>query len=157
MTPVSSINARAMQALAEPEKSLSAQKVQESQEEAQSRPIRAGKDEYKVFFDDPEKVVGVPGKSKDTPDPEKADPEKKADGSEKADEKGERCICSTDQVDREIEKLKEKKEDLEKKLNTETDDKKVDNLQRQLEQVERELMEKDNDSYRKQHATFTRL
>lgn len=179
MTPVSSINARAMQALAEPEKSLSAQKVQESQEEAQSRPIRAGKDEYipeeksepfgrywmgkdedgqpKVFFDDPEKAAGVPGGLEDAPDPEKADPEKKADGSEKAGEKGERCICSTDQVDREIEKLKEKKEDLEKKLNTETDDKKVDNLQRQLEQVERELMEKDNDSYRKQHATFTRL
>ena len=103
MTPVSSINARAMQALAEPEKSLSAQKVQESQEEAQNRPIRAGKDEYipeeksepfgrywmgkdedgqpKVFFDDPEKVVGVPGKSKDTPDPEKADPTKKANAA----------------------------------------------------------------------------
>ena len=99
MTPVSSINARAMQALAEPEKSLSAQKVQESQEETQSRPIRAGKDEYipeeksepfgrywigkdedgqpKVFFDDPEKAVGAPGKSKDTPDTEKADPDKK--------------------------------------------------------------------------------
>ena len=108
-------------------------------------------------FDDPEKAVGVPGRPKDTPDTEKADPDKKADDSEKADEKGERCICSTDQVDREIEKLKEKKGDLEKKLNTETDEKKVDDLQRQLEQVARELLEKDNDSYRKQHATFTRL
>ena len=94
---------------------------------------------------------------KESPDTEEADQDKKADDSEKADEKGERCICSTDQVDREIEKLKEKKGDLEKKLNTETDEKKVDDLQRQLEQVARELLEKDNDSYRKQHATFTRL
>ena len=104
-----------------------------------------------------EKAAGVPGRLKESPDTEEADQDKKADDSEKADEKGERCICSTDQVDREIEKLKEKKGDLEKKLNTETDEKKVDNLQRQLEQVERELLEKDNDSYRKQHATFTRL
>ena len=64
------------------------------------------------------------GRLKESPDTEEADQDKKADDSEKADEKGERCICSTDQVDREIEKLKEKKEDLEKKLNTETDDKK---------------------------------
>ena len=179
MIPVSSINAGAIQSLTEPEKSLSAQKVQESQEETKSRPIRAGKDEYipeeksepfgrywmgkdedgqpKVFFDDPEKAAGVPGRLKESPDTEEADQDKKADDSEKADEKGERCICSTDQVDREIEKLKEKKGDLEKKLNTETDEKKVDDLQRQLEQVARELLEKDNDSYRKQHATFTRL
>ena len=126
MIPVSSINAGAMQALAEPEKSLSTQKVQESQEETQSRPIRAGKDEYipeeksepfgrywmgkdedgqpKIFFDDPEKAAGVPGRLKESPDKEEADQDKKADDSEKADEKGERCICSTDQVDRKTER-----------------------------------------------------
>ena len=37
---------RMFKQMTEPEKSLSAQKVQESQEETQSRPIRAGKDEY---------------------------------------------------------------------------------------------------------------
>ena len=98
MIPVSSINARATKSLTEPEKPLSAQKVQESQEETQSRSIKAGKDEYipeeksepfgrywmgkdedgqpKVFFDDPEKAVGVPARPKDTPDTEKADPDK---------------------------------------------------------------------------------
>ena len=60
-------------------------------------------------------------------------------------------------MDREIEKLKKKKEELEQRLNTETDEAKIKDLERQLAQVERELNQKDNDTYRRQHTTVRQL
>lgn len=94
-----------------------------------------GKDENgkpKIYFDDPEREEGTEG-------PGKADS----------------CTCSTDKVDREIEKLKKEKEELERQINSETDGSKVKELEKKLAQVESELRQKDNDTYRRQHAAFS--
>ena len=58
----------------------------------------------------------------------------------------------TDNVDKEIEKLKEKKTLLEQKLrNADESEKKV--IEAQLKQIEAELAQKNNDAYRQQNAT----
>ena len=94
----------------------------------------------KSYFDDPERAEkGAEG------------PERKNGGGE------ERCAGSTDEVDREIERLKKKKEDLERRLSTETDEARIKDLERRLAQTERELREKDNDAYRRRHTRFTKL
>ena len=130
-----------------------------------------GKDEDgqpKIYFDDPERAADVPKQPEDTPDtkkPDADDPETEepdpagqgAKGPEGKQDKGETWECNTDKVDREIEKLKKKKEELEQRLNTETDEAKIKELERQLSQVERELKQKDSDTYRTQHASFTQL
>lgn len=67
----------------------------------------------------------------------------------------ERCTGSTDKVDREIEKLKREKQELEQRLNTETDEARIKDMKTKLAQVERELRQKDNDTYRRQHASYT--
>ena len=76
----------------------------------------------------------------------KGDADSKRVKNEKS-EKSEMWRCSTDKVDREIEKLKKQKAELEGKLS----------MERQLSQVERELSQKDNDTYRKQHMEMTKL
>ena len=58
-------------------------------------------------------------------------------------------------MDREIEKLKREKKELEQRISTETDEAKIKDLERQLAQVERELKEKDNGTYRRRHSTYT--
>lgn len=102
-----------------------------------------GKDEDgqpKVYFDHPEK-----------PDePDAPAPVKKAN-----ENKAESCTGNTDQVDREIENLKKKRDELERQISAETDDAKVKELEQQLAQVERELSQKDNDTYRRQHTVFS--
>ena len=50
-----------------------------------------------------------------------------------------------------------KQEELGQRIYTEQDETRRQDLERQLAQVERELREKDNDSYRRQHSTFTPL
>ena len=60
-------------------------------------------------------------------------------------------------MDREIEKLKKKQQELEQRINTETDEAKIKDLEHQLAQVERELKQKDNDTYRRQHTTVRQL
>ncbi len=68
----------------------------------------------------------------------------------------EKCTGNTDQVDREIEKLKEKKKELEQQIRLASgDERKVKELESRLAQVESELSQKDNDTYRRQHATFS--
>lgn len=116
-----------------------------------------GKDEDggpKICFDDPE-AAGTPKAE----DPEK-DEEPKAPGKAAPPDKSgkeEKCRGSTDAVDREIKRLKEKKEKLEARLDRETDGTRREALERQLAQVENELRQKDNDAYRRQHSTFTEL
>lgn len=91
-----------------------------------------GKDQKgkpKIYFDDPERKV--------------------------SSDKAENTTGNTDQVDREIEKLKQEQEELERQLNSETDEKKRKELQKKLTQVENELARKDNDSYRRQHTIFS--
>ena len=130
-----------------------------------------GKDEDgqpKIYFDGPPRAADAPQQPEAAPDagkpdagaPEAEEPEgdKGAKGPErKGGEKEERWVGNTDKVDREIEKLKKKREELEQRINTETDEAKVKDLERQLAQVERELRQKDNDAYRRQHSTFTQL
>ncbi len=81
-------------------------------------------------------------------------PEAKPVDPEKSEEK---CTGNTDKVDREIEKLREKKKELEQQLQSATDEKKIRELKSRLAQVESELRQKDTDTYRRQHTTFSRL
>lgn len=110
---------------------------------------RLGQDEKgnpKVLYSDPEKK----GKGTDT-----------AQGTDAARGAGtakdvEECTGSTDQVDREIEKLKERKKQLEQQISAAgEEEKKVKELERKLSQVEAELSRKDNDAYRRQHMTVS--
>lgn len=127
---------------------------------------RAEDGKLKICFDGPEKAPDASQKPEE-PDPEnagdgashakRAGQDEKAQGTGKDGRKESLCKADTDSVDREIERLKKKKEVLEKQLCAETDGTKTKALQRQLEQVKRELAEKDNDSYRRQHTTFTQL
>lgn len=74
---------------------------------------------------------------------------KKSDGAK-------RCTANTDEVDREIKKLKEKKQQLEQQIRMAAEDEeKVRDLEKELAQVESELSQKDNDAYRRQHASFS--
>ncbi len=151
-----------------------AQKTRQPGEEAQGLPQKPVMDEYipeekqepsgrywmgkdedgrpKIYFSDPDADQKAEG-----PDKKGTEPEQKADGPDKKDsaKKAESCTCNTDKADREIEKLKKKKEELEQQLRTETDETKIKDLEGELAQVERELRQKDNDTYRRQHATYT--
>lgn len=108
-----------------------------------------GKDEDgqpKIYFDQPADSPEV----KPDADPAADASDKKADGK-----KSEKCVGSTDKVDREIEKLKQKKAKLEQQLNAETDENKIKDLQRQLNRVINELRQKDNDTYRRSHMEIS--
>ena len=50
--------------------------------------------------------------------------------------------------------MKKKQQELEQRLNTETDEAKIKDLERQLAQVKQELKQKDNDTYRRQNVSF---
>lgn len=83
-----------------------------------------------------------------------------ADGTRKIEfdspaQKSEQCTTNTDKVDREIERFRQEKEQLEQQLRTVSDPQKAEQLQRQIEQTERELRQKDNDGYRRQHAVYS--
>lgn len=116
-----------------------------------------GKDEDggpKIYFDGPESAEAPKAE-----DPEK-DEKPGAPGKAAPPDKGgkeKKCIGNTDAVDREIRRLREKKEKLEARLHRETDETKWESLERQLAQVENELRQKDNDSYRRQHSTFAEV
>ena len=63
---------------------------------------------------------------------------------------------NTDAVDREIEKLKKLKQQLEQQIrNAFGDEEKTRELEKKLAQVESELSQKDNDTYRRQHAVIS--
>ena len=108
---------------------------------------RLGKDEDgkpKIYFDAPDAS-------------DASDGDKGAEGPEKSgsDKDGQSCTCNTDKVDREIEKLKKQKQELEQQINRETDESKIEDLKAKLAQIEKELSQKDNDTYRRQHAVYT--
>ncbi len=145
-------------------------KVPQLEEQTQGNPIAPARDEYvpeekqepagrywlgkdedgkpKIYFDDPEQASDAPEKQEELPDAD--GPEQKASG-----DKAERCTCNTDRVDREIEALKAKQEALERQLHSETDDLKIKELEQKLARAESELRQKDNDTYRRQHAVFS--
>ena len=116
----------------------------------------------KIFFEDP-------AKSKEAGEKEqpkvKEDDSKGSRDSRQPNVKGknpkkpeEKCIANTDKVDREIEKLKEKKRQITQQIQSASgDEKKVRELERKLAQVENELSQKDNDTYRRQHTSITNV
>ena len=77
------------------------------------------------------------------------------DDPEKGGAKPETCTGNTDAVDREIERLRQKKSDLEQQISSAADDAEVKALERELAQVERELSQKDTDAYRRRHTVFS--
>ncbi len=100
-----------------------------------------GNGSRKIFFDDPNRSDRTEGKE-----------QPKADGSCQG-KSSEKCVTDTDRVDKEIEKLKEKKQQLEQQIRSASgDEKKVRELEKELAQVESELSQKDNDTYRRQNA-----
>lgn len=73
-------------------------------------------------------------------------------------EKGgeEKTTVNTDEVEREIEKLKKERRQLERELKqTDENDGKYRDLKARIAQVDAEIRRKDNDAYKKQHAVFT--
>ena len=117
-----------------------------SSEKSGSKPsglYRLGQDENgnpKVMYDDPKRVA----KAKDVQP--KEEPAKQA----------EKCTTNTDTVDREIEKLKEEKKQLEQQIKAAAGDKeKVKVLEKKLAQIEGELSQKDNDTYRRKNAVIS--
>lgn len=83
--------------------------------------------------------------------PQRKTAQEKADGSARAEEK---CTTNTDRPDREIEKLKEKKQQLEQQIKQASgDDRKIRELEQKLAQTERELSQKENGAYRQQNST----
>ena len=180
MMPISGVNTGAVQPLITAEKVHGASKVQKPGEEAQSRQLKPVMDEYvpeepqepsgrywmgkdeegqpKIFFDDRSRTADLPKQPEGSPEAEEPDlADQGAKGPERKKDKDEVWEGNTDKVDREIEKLKKKQQELEQRINTETDEAKIKVLERQLAQVERELKQKDNDTYRRQHTTVRQL
>lgn len=173
MQPISGINSSAAQPSVPIAGVEEPKKVQQPENEIQSRHQKPVMDEYvpeerpessgrywlgkyedgkpKICFDDPERAEDAPGFS------DASNRDKSAEGPEKSDsdKDGQSCTCNTDKVDREIEKLKKQKQELEQQINRETDESKIEDLKAKLEQIEKELSQKDNDTYRRQHATYT--
>lgn len=117
-----------------------------SSEKSSSKPsglYRLGRDENgnpKVMHDDPKRAA----KAKDVQP--KEEPAKQA----------EKCTTNTDNVDREIEKLKEEKKQLEQQIKAAAGDKeKAKVLEKKLAQIEGQLSQKDNDTYRRQNAVIS--
>lgn len=83
----------------------------------------------------------------------------KAQDAEKADEAQEpeimRCTVNTDQVDAEIKNLQQKKQEIARQIKGEENPDKRRKLEEQLATIGSQLQAKDNDGYRKQHASFT--
>ena len=67
-------------------------------------------------------------------------------------EKSETTTINTDQVDREIERLKQKKQSLEQQIRAAQNEQQREALERELRMIESALSFKDNDTYRKQNA-----
>ena len=185
MVSISGVTAGAVQPLPAAEKVPEASAVQRSEENhgRQVKPVLdeyvpeeprepsgrywVGKDEEgqpKIYFDDPQaaETPKQPASAADAKNPDADAPEAEeaapADAGRKSPEKKEKeevCRGDTGKVDREIEKLKKKKEELERRLSSETDAAKIQNLKRQLAQAEQELSQKDNETYRRQHTQFS--
>lgn len=128
---------------------------------------RVGRDENgsrKIFFDDP-KAAYADGKKNLRSSHEKEEKERSGEGEDGKEMKisgngqgkpAEKCVANTDKVDREIKKLKEKKQQLEQQIRLASgDEKKVRELEKKLAQVENELSQKDNDTYRRQNASVS--
>lgn len=91
--------------------------------------------------------------------PDEQDDKKVSDsqGNPSDDEKNAvKCTVNTDSIEAEIKELKEERKEIQKQINQAADDpdKKAE-LEKQLSDIEAEIKEKDNDTYKKQHASYT--
>lgn len=124
---------------------------------------RVGQDENgnrKIFFDDPK------ADHANEEEKLKAEKDRSGEGGDRKEPKvsgnsqgkpAEKCVANTDKVDREIKKLKEKKQHLEQQIRSASgDEKKIRELEKKLAQVENELSQKDNDTYRRQNASVSK-
>ena len=112
-----------------------------------------GNGSRKIFFDDPK---ADHTNRKDNPSREGEDGKEPKVSGDCQGKPAEKCVTNTDQVDREIEKLKEKKQQLEQQIQSASgDEKKIRELEKKLAQVENELSQKDNDTYRRQNASVS--
>ncbi|MDD4074808.1 MAG: hypothetical protein PHC80_01815 [Eubacteriales bacterium] len=85
-----------------------------------------------------------------TPAAPAAAPKPNADGASAS-----QTIANTDRVDQEIESLKDKQAQLEKRLAATSDPEKRAALQNELNRLQSQLTLKDNDTYRRQNTAFT--
>lgn len=81
-------------------------------------------------------------------------PEERAFDRYEPEDKSETTTCDTGRVDRELENLRRRQEELTQQLRSAAPEQ-AEAIQRQLDQVNRELAQKDNDAYRRQHAVFS--
>ena len=89
-------------------------------------------------------------------DPKRAAKAKDVQPKEEPAKQEEKCTTNTDNVDREIEKLKEEKKQLEQQIKAAAGDKeKAKVLEKKLAQIEGQLSQKDNDTYRRQNAVIS--
>ncbi len=111
-----------------------------------------------IKFDDPEanddKNADGKKSADESSDGKAAEDGKKAADGEDKKVKSEKCTGNTDKVDREIERLKKKAEQLEMQLRSAEGDK-SEEISRKLAQVQSELARKDNDTYRRAHTVFS--
>lgn len=121
----------------------------ESTNQPTSKTAPASRDEYLH-----EPPVEASGLYRLEPD-ENGKPRVIFDNPEMSDAGG-KCTVNTDRVDREIQQLKEKKEQLEQQIRAAAgDEEKTKKLEQKLAQIEQELCQKDNDSYRRQNASVS--
>lgn len=113
------------------------------------RVIQDEKGNRKILYDDPKKIQEAKEEHANTAMERKA--QDKASG-----EQAEKCTANTDQVDREIEALKEKQKQLMQQIKAASgDNEKIRELEKKLANIEKELTQKDNDAYRRQNASFS--
>lgn len=113
--------------------------------------------------DGPKSILTIPSGRRTPPQAPDSAPvggPERDQGAEASEEKSpgkktERCTGDTGRADREIERLKKKRAELERRLSGETDQVKIRELERKLAQVESELRQKDNDAYRRRHTVFS--
>lgn len=173
MTPISGINTAALPPEADgrtaglpaqrpegepghPVKPRMDEYVPEEKQEPSGRywPGRDGDGRPRICFDGPGRAGNSPEEAPAAGSPQQ---DRKAEGPEKksTDKKAETCTGDTGKVDRELEKLKRERAELERRLDTETDEAKRRELERRLAKVEDELRQKDNDGYRRRHTVFS--
>lgn len=137
---------------------------QEQRAEDKSEGVSIPKDEYISSEKSGSKPSGLYSLEQDEngnpkvmhDDPKRAAKAKDVQPKEEPAKKAEKCTTNTDNVDREIEKLKEEKKQLEQQIKAAAGDKeKVKVLEKKLAQIEGQLSQKDNDTYRRQNAVIS--
>lgn len=104
----------------------------------------------------PERSTSLEDAAKNHPRSPKAEPDLDKYVPSDEEPRTEMCTVNTDKVDAEIRKLKKEKENLQQQIRRAADDpEKRAKLEQKLSQIEMELNQKDNDTYRKQHAVYT--